>query len=291
MATRRTRIPRPEGVELTVEFDHGAPDFDLSERSLAFSSWLKQAHAAGVVAPWAFGSKGHEAQASSSWVATPDMPALCRWLLDGQTVQTLCTIDGLRRSPGGWTLTSSDQIVEAGFDAVVITIPPAQAAALLRPHRADWAELSQAQVMNPCWTLMAVTDAAEMAELTPPDSSPLAMIIRQDTKPGRAALPGMASWVAHAHTDWTKAHLQATPEAVLPILQTALQEIVGRDARWHYGAVHRWRYAQHEGPANTMAFLWDPGLGLGMCGDAWGNGGVAGAWDSATGLCNVMLNP
>lgn len=309
MATRRARMPGPDGVELTVEFDHGAPCFDSCTRSPAFASWLEQAQSAGVVTPWSPGTKTKPAVDTSPWVATPDMPALCRWLLNDQVVQTLCTVDGLRKVPGGWALTSSGHDVQAGFDAVVIAIPPAQAAALLGPHRGDWAALSQAQVMSPCWTLMAVTDDpvreasstadqtqlaknAGLLQIQPWNTtgpSPLAMVIRQDTKPGRAKLPGWAAWVAHTREDWTQVHLEASPEDVLPVLKTALQDVLAPGIGWHHAAVHRWRYAQFEGAAHTEQCLWDPGLNLGLCGDAWGQGGVAGAWESASGLCSLML--
>lgn len=310
MATRRVGFTGPDGVDRVAQFDHGAPAFDRPQTSLAGAAWLQQAHAAGVIAPWVRAVPGAEPAGSTAWVPTPDMPALCRWLLQGQAVQTLCTIDGLQRSGRGWGLTRSGQTAGEGFDALVVAIPPAQAALLLNPHRSDWAQEAQHQAMSPCWTLMAVTETLEEPEgplagqalmaaglgqhqgVQPaaPSHPPLASIIRQDTRPGRGALPrGMAAWVAHANQRWTQDHLEEAPEVVLPLLQTALQEALGSELRWHHAAVHRWRYAQFEGTAQPRKCLWDQDLGLGMCADAWGGGGVWGASASASALCAMML--
>ena len=310
MATRRVGFMGPDGVDRMALFDHGAPGFAWPEPSLNDATWLQSARAAGVIAPWVTSVPSHEPAGATAWVPTPDMPALCRWLLQGQAVQTLCTIDGLQRSGRGWRLTRSGQTAGEGFDALVVAIPPAQAALLLNPHRSDWAQEAQHQAMSPCWTLMAVTDAPEGPEgLMPgqapmaagldqrqgvqaaaPSHPPLASIIRQDTKPGRGALPrGMAAWVAHANQRWTQDHLEEAPEVVLPLLQGALQAALGSELRWHHAAVHRWRYAQFEGTAHPRKCFWDQDLGLGVCGDAWGGGGVWGASASASALCAMML--
>lgn len=310
MATRRVGFMGPDGVDQVALFDHGAPAFDWPESSPVGKSWLHHARAAGVIAPWVTSVPSDEPAGSMAWVPTPDMPALCRWLLQGQVVKTLCTIDGLQRSGRGWSLTPSGQTAGEGFDAMVVAIPPAQAALLLSPHRSDWAQQAQHQSMSPCWTLMAVSDAPEGPEGNRPgqapmaaspyphpfasaaasSQSPLAMVIRQDTKPGRSGLPrGMASWVAHASQSWTQAHLEEAPEAILPLLQAALQEALGAELRWHHAAVHRWRYAQFEGAAQATQCLWDQDLALGVCGDAWGGGGVWGASESALALCAMML--
>ena len=312
MATRRVRFTGPDGVDRLAQFDHGAPAFDGPQPSRAgAASWLQQAHAAGVIAPWVRAVPSDEPAGEMAWVPTPDMPALCRWLLKDLAVHTLCTIDGLQRSGGGWRLTHSGQTAGEGFDAVVVAIPPAQAAPLLNPHRSDWAQEAQHRAMSPCWTLMAVSHAQEglegplagqapmaagpyphpSASSATPSRSPLASIIRQDTKPGRSGLEdGMASWVAHANQRWTQDHLEEAPEVVLPLLQAALQEALGSELQWQYAAVHRWRYAQFEGQAHPSKCLWNQGLGLGVCADAWGGGGVWGASVSASALCTLMLD-
>lgn len=282
MATRRARVLGIDGLELVFEFDHGAPGFSTRPGVPDFEHWRAKAQEAGVIVPWPQGGPDHR------WVATPDMPALCRWLLQDIALHTQAPVESLERGPVGWTLHGGEGVPTSCFDAVVMAIPPAQAATLLEPHRRDWAESARAHRMSPCWTLMAVTDAPT----DPPCGTGLGalqMIIRQDTKPGRQARPGLASWVAHASAQWSRAHLEAAPEGVQQVLMDELARSVGRVQRWHHAVVHRWRYAQLEGAAQGASFRWDRRIGLGCCGDAWGSGGVEGAWGSAADLCDSIL--
>lgn len=283
MTTRRVDWTDAAGGVHQASFDHGAPGFQV--RSPEFAAFIDQAAHDGLVFPWQpLGTCGRPQE--TLWVAGPDMPALCRHLLRGLTVQTLCQIDGLRRDAGGWTLMTKGETVAQGYAAVILAIPPAQAAPLLQPLRADWARQAQALPMLPDWTLMGLvssdgdTSAWQWAQ---PADGVLASVIRQHGKPGRQSVPGMAHWVVHASTEWSARHIETPGAVVQAALQQALARWLGREPDWRYVVAHRWRYAVS--PANARATegdcWWDPGHGLGVCGDAWGGGGVEGAWRSA----------
>ncbi|HYN61569.1 MAG TPA: hypothetical protein VET87_18815, partial [Rubrivivax sp.] len=148
--------------------------------------------------------------------------------------------------------------------------------------------------MQPCWTLMGIADDPEPAlgwDLARPPTGPLAWVLRNDARPGRARVPGQAHWVVHARTGWSRRHLEQPAAWVQQQMQAALVECLGRPVDWHHCAVHRWRYAlpQAHGTAPAALFWWDAAQGLGVCGDFLGGCGVEGAWLSAQSLSAALL--
>ncbi|MFZ4649348.1 MAG: NAD(P)/FAD-dependent oxidoreductase, partial [Rubrivivax sp.] len=276
-----------------------------------FAAFLGQAEAAGRVQRWAprlAGAAGAPVQAVQGWVGLPDMPALCRWMLRDIPVRTECQVSALAAAEGRWSVLGGGEPVAQDLDAVVVAIPPAQAAVLWephQPHQPKWAAHALAHPMSPCWTLMALTDEppgdpgrAEVWDEMVPPSPPLARVIRQDAKPGRLSTPGLAQWVAHADPGWSQLHLESDPQDVQAQLGRALEQALGTALKWRHGVVHRWRYAQvmqrqagqAPGPAAADACCqWDGQAGLGACGDYLGAGGIEAAWLSGRALGRAML--
>ena len=231
------------------------------------------------------------------------MPSLCRALLANLPVKLGCTVDALRHGPGGWRIESAGAPVAEGFSDVVVAIPPPQAAPLLQPHSAEWAHRAQALPMLPGWTLMGVTADPQSTpewELAWPTQGPLSWIVRNDAKPGRERVPGLAYWVAHASAPWSQTHLESPAAEVQAVLQEALARWLGRSLTWYHTTVHRWRYASAPRADASIAVSaaevatgrcwWDAALHLGVCGDALGGAGVEGAWTSARALASAITN-
>lgn len=295
LATRRAEWLTPRGEPIPARFDHGAPGFTV--RSPQFLNAVEQARRDGLLTHWeprmAPGSY-RPLDDVGVWVPVPDMPAWCRHLLKGATVLTGRAADGLVHTPGGWRIDAGGEALCEGFDAVVIAIPPEQAASLLRAHRADWAQRALAMSMRPAWALMAVTDddaAGEHWDVAWPPSGPLAWVLRNDAKPGRERVAGRAHWVVHAAADWSQTHLEAPPADVQVALQEALACWLGRQPVWHHVAVHRWRYASAPRSAAAADLCWwDASFRLGTCGDAWGGAGVEGAWTSGRAMASLLID-
>lgn len=324
MATRRARWLDANGVEQAAAFDHGAQCFAADNEG--FQAALAIAATAGCVAEWQVPVHTPDGRRTERcWVATPAMPALCSHLLAPLQAQgggsvdpdanaaanpqlhLNATVQALTRAAEGRWWVAADGLPPFGpFDQVVLAMPPSQAAALLRGHHEAWAAGLAAARMQPCWTLMAVTDAVDWPlYATQPASGPLGWVLRNDLVPGRSAPLGMAVWTAHATAAWTAAHLEAEAAVVKTELQAALQALlaaacpVGVPWPWHHTAVHRWRYAQAEtSHARRSAgdlFWWDASLGLGVCGDFLGGSGgshaehgVENAWCSGDALSRSM---
>ena len=299
MATRRADWVDADGAERSTAFDHGAQCFTPVRPR--FKAVMTRAIAAGSVSRW----RPHlyaarPVEAGPCLVATPTMPALCSHLLAGATVHLNRTVRRLQRATdGAWYVVADGAPLAGPFHHVALAIPPAQAAVLLAGHQDAWADALMAKRMEPCWTLMAVTDDVDWPwDAAEPERGPLAWVLRNDRVPGRTAPAGLAVWTTHATAEWSAAHLEDEPQAVSTALQSALRAQLpntrsdGRPIRFHHANVHRWRYA---GPAvdcddsfDSDESCWDEALGLGVCGDFLAGGGVEAAWHSGDELADCM---
>ena len=295
LATRRIDWVDPQGRARRAGFDHGAPGF--TARSPGFRAAVEDAAQAGVLAAWtpqgAPGGRPDDEAGALLHLGRPDMPAWCRWLLQDLPTTWQRPVERLHRGPQGWQVEAADGSLDGPFDAVLLALPPAQAAPLLAPHRREWAQRASLALMQPCWTLMGVTHRPgddRGWDLGRPQTGPLAWVVRNDARPGRAAADGEAHWVLHARAGWSRQHLDHPAEWVQPQLQAALQDWLGRPLDWQHAVVHRWRYARPAGgTAPAGPCWWDASLGLGVCGDFLGGTGVEGAWQSAQALADRML--
>ena len=295
LATRQVDWVDRQGHAATTRLDHGALGFTASKP--AFQAFVDRALKPHWLAGWkprlAPGSLPLDGGAML-YVPAPDMPALCRHLLHGVPMRMSFAVDALCQSPLGWQVQAGGERHAAQFDAVLLALPPAQAAPLLNPHRLDWARHASTALMQPCWTLLGIaddTDAESGWDLARPPTGPLAWVLRNDARPGRASVPGQAHWVAHARTGWSRRHLEQPAAWVQQQMQVALADSLGRPVDWQHCTVHRWRYATPQAHGSTPApsFWWDAAQGLGVCGDFLGGCGVEGAWLSAQALSAALL--
>jgi renalase len=305
-----------------MAFDHGAQYF--TARDAGFQAVVQQGVQAGWVAPWAFveadAAPGDAQGADPRYVAVPGMPELARRIIDTASAEAAHPIQtawpwhvaALQRSEQGWRLKRLETPAKEGqapepefwpdtFEHLVLAMPPEQAAVLLAPHRADWAEQAASVPMWPCWTLMALSEPVAwpfdaMRPATAQPEHPLGWLARNDRKPGRPVHPHLQAWVAQATPEWSAQHLELTPEQVTPLLLQALFGALGLSEAQQpavaHSAVHRWRYAQPARDASgtlPQAPRWDAALCLGVCGDFLGGGRVEAAWLSGHQLAQAML--
>jgi predicted NAD/FAD-dependent oxidoreductase len=294
LATRRMAWVDRDGQPHTTRLDHGA--LGMAAHGEPFGAFVDEGVQRGWLAEWqpvlAEGSLPVD-DAAVFHVPVPDSPELCRRLLEGVATTWSWAVDKLHWAAPGWHVESAGQDPCGPFDAVVLALPPAQAAPLLGAHRRDWARHAALAPMQPCWTLMGVAteQSAPAWELTRPPAGPLAWAMRNDARPGRVRVSGQAHWVLHARAGWSRQHLEQPPEWVQLQLQAALSHALDRPVDWLHCTVHRWRYAlpQARRTAPGESFWWDGAQGLGVCGDFLGGSGVEGAWMSAHSLSAALL--
>lgn len=311
MATRRVPWSDANDAVRLVDFDHGCPYFTAtSER---FTTVVRRAERVGAAAHW----QPHvyagfpTPRVRQVVVPVPDMPAFSRHLLEGVPLRLGQAVTALERRLDGWHLHLAghgvDPVRDGPYQQVVIAMPPAQAATLLAGHQDVWAASLREVPMQPCWTLMAVTNDVDWPwDAAEPERSALAWVGRTDRKPGRpeasdspaspegpdTSMPRTARWVAHATPAWSLAHLESDPAQVTELLRAALGRLMpGRAAvQWLHTSVHRWRYARRSHVSHDDMGSWlNVGLGLGVCGDAFGNGSVEAAWCSGDDLAQALV--
>ena len=296
LASRRLEWTNRDGRNLTARLDHGA--LGLSAVTPDFQGFIDQAARAHWLAEWtptpAPGGLPLGAQGRLH-VPVPDMPSLCRHLLCDTATTWSFAVDRLQRDASGWWVAAGDQRHEAPFDAVVIALPPLQAAPLLSPHRSDWARSASIVSMHPCWTLIGVADSLEPAidwDVGRPINGPLGWVVRSDRKPGRTRIAGLDHWVAHARPGWSRQHIEQPACGVLTQLQTALADYLGQTVQWQHCTAHRWRYALPRAmkAAPSRPSWWDAARGLGVCGDFFGGSGLEDAWLSARSLHAALFD-
>jgi predicted NAD/FAD-dependent oxidoreductase len=297
MATRRVAWTDAQRNPRVTAFDHGTPCF--CAKDAAFRDAVVHAVHAGWVTTWQprlhpqSMSWADADQSSAHFVAAPDMPQWCRKLADGAIPRWEQAVQGLRRTPRGWVVESSDVLWAEIFDAVVLALPPAQAAPLLAPHQREWALRASLTVMQPCWTLMGVSDTLPNVgswDMARPEAGALGLVLRNDSRPGREARRDEVHWVVHAKAGWSRAHVDQDPAWIAQAMQQALAEWLAVPMQWQHAVAHRWRYAMPQVTRHPIrpSCWWDDKQQLGVCGDFLGGAGVEGAWLSAQALLGAM---
>ncbi len=238
-----------------AELDHGAPFFHATDSRFraAVALWRQ----AGLVAPWP------EAGADA-WVGVPRMNAVVAHLAVHHRVKWNTFIGGLLCEPrGAWRL-SSDHGPSGPFDAVIVAIPAEQAVPILALYDLDMARTAAQAASHPCWSgLFVFQDTLPAAARLLRNEGPIALAVPNRAKPARE---GPEAWVVHATPEWSAAHLEHAPAAVVPLLLAALEQALDLTSLPPYEATaHRWRHAFSDGIGQPA--LWNPDLRLGACGD------------------------
>jgi renalase len=273
MSTRQTEVGG---------FDHGAQYFTAS--SARFKKEVNDWRKVEWVVQWEtklvkldHGVAAPAGRSTQRYVSVPGMSSLGKQLAHGLDVRTAQRVVALEPHQKQWLLSVQSDTVpiaaSAGpFDAVILAIPPEQAASLLEGHAAFSKKVGQVH-LEPCWALML----GFQTPLNLPydgawvENSRLGWIVRDTSKPDHRA---GERWVCHATAAWSKKHLEDDAERIKEKLSKAFHEATGSPIQPIHAAVHRWRYA-----AATQTLpedcLWDAKQRIGVCGD-WFAAGLEG---------------
>ena len=140
LATRRVEWVDRLGQTCTTRLDHGA--VGITARSAQFQAFADETLRAGGLAQWTPALAAGSLLAGDGerfYVPVPDMPSLCRRQLVGAAATWSFAVNGLHKGALGWQAQAGSERHPKPFDAVVLALPPVQAAALLCLHRRDWA--------------------------------------------------------------------------------------------------------------------------------------------------------
>ena len=117
------------------------------------------------------------------------------------------------------------------------------------------------------------------------DTGDIAWAVRNSEKPGRT---GPETWVVQASASWSGAKLEASSDDVAKLLLAGLADAAGTAIPEPILALaHRWRFALSAGTGDGE--LWNPALGLGVCGDWLLGPRVECAWLSGRMLAQACI--
>ncbi|MBZ9752954.1 NAD(P)-binding protein [Deinococcus sp. HMF7604] len=270
-ATRRVTLPGGE----VARFDHGARFFTARHertRTLAESGVQSGWNAVWTrgLAQWADGQVEPAEDGHPRYAPPAGLSTLGHTLARGLEVHSAAEITSLERRVGGWRVHARDGHSWEGA-RLVLNLPAPQLLALLNDvplegTASEGACWTAAQVrFAPCWAagLVLARGPAWPHRATQVRHPTLDWVALEHTKRPPGHPPAL---LVQANADWSVAHLDATPEDVLPVLQAAATEIMGEDLEVQATFAHRWRYAtptrRAPGPCH-----WDAELALGWCGD------------------------
>lgn len=293
LATRRT--------EQDWRFDHGAQYF--TARNCQFCRYVRSWIDDGIVAAWdgrivqlRHGQPIAEKGGTARYVAKPGMNALAKHLAQDLDVSLGVTVERLERVGHRWRLLDDRGASLGEYDRVIVNCPPPQAAHLLADHTPLTQRVRQVD-MNPCWAVLLRQPQRLEIDFDGAfvDDSPLAWISRDNAKPGRGEQQA-DHWVLHATPTWSRQNLEADAAWVASRLREAFADATGVALSKLSDGVapastllaHRWRYAIPEQPLDVDC-LWDPGEGLGACGDWCGGPRIEGAFLSGVAVAGAVL--
>ncbi len=269
----------------TASWDMGAQF--IKANTPAFANQLNRWHQAGWIMPWditpwvlTHNEEKPSPDDALRYVAVPRMTALSRQLLKPATeFVTQTRITHCRYENRQWHLEDEHQQLHGDFDALVIAIPPLQAAPLLQQSPA-LANACTVEMM-PCWTLLLALDSSldKPWDAAFVKDSPIAWLARNSSKPQRDQ---QETWVIQASHSWSQQRCDDSRSRVQDSLLKEFQRLTGMQpehltAHW----LHRWLYAIPHHP-NTIGFLFDPDRSLAVCGDWLKDSNVEGAWLSGS---------
>jgi renalase len=237
-------IELPKGLSGEVAFDHGAQYFTV--RDHRFSELAAEWERDRVIAKWtgrivSFDGEGWEdvPDGTSRYVGIPGMIAIASAMATGLEVRF------------GERIDAPEHLLET-FDRLIVATPPSSAT-LVR--------------MTPCWSVMAAFEERVAARFDAAfvNGSALGWIARNSSKPKRNWK--IDTWVLHATTAWSEAHLDDRPEDVGAFLMEAFEDLIHAGLpRAFYATVHRWKHATADPPLAVGA-IHDAESRITLCGD------------------------
>ena len=253
--------------------------------------WLASWMESGLVAEWEgrlvrVDADGVEAaKEARRYVAVPGMVELALHLSEPLDVRCGIRVETISRSGVMWSLTDTGGGALGSFHRVVVAVPAPQAVPLLA-HAPSLRAGAEQAVMEPCWAAMLSFDERAGVDFDGAfiRDAPLSWAARDSSKPGR---PTEEAWVAHFTPAWTRDHWDDEEDVVCRHALEALRAGLGDFPDPVHARAHRWGYAlASEGPEEV---LYDPGLGVGACGDWCAGGRVEGALLSGLEMAKRVL--
>ncbi len=261
--------------------DMGAQYF--TARDPDFKNQVATWQAEGFVAPWQFTPYRYQealvlsADDECRYVGLPTMQQPVKQLLSAIELTTEFTVTDVKQTEHGtWQLAGAEGLIAQDFDAVLITVPPVQASALLS-HFPSLQQQIPLQALKPCWAVVLTLNEAEPHPATGifVQSGDLRWLCQLQDKPERSQ---QSQWLLHFSQAFTEQHLTATPEFLTAAATLELTKILATPVKVAHSVCHRWLYATVDATQTAPGIIHDDAYSLWLAGD-WSFGGrIENAW-------------
>ena len=196
-------------------------------------------------------------------------------------------IERVERTGDRWRLRCDAGFEYDGFDRVVVAVPPAQAVPLLNACPALVARIAGVR-MWPCHAHMLAFESALDVDFDGAylDGDVAYWATREDSKDGREGAP---RWLVHSRADWSEHEVELPVEEAGARIEAAFARSLGVELPpVIFRSTHRWLYARAVRALDDET-LYDPAMGIGVCGDWLRGDCVEDAFLSAEGLADAIL--
>lgn len=283
-------------------YDHGAPFLQPTSARVhrLITAHLPTEQLVRVPGPiWTFDAEGTlrkpaDDDSRPRWTYTHGISTLGKLLAHHGRVEVHrgTRIENLRRRGDEWRVRTAAGAEPPAFDAVVLTPPAPQSAALLGFDSADGAIRSvqaalEAVDYEPQFAYVLAYDRPLTRQRrvyglrTDAEQHPIDWIGVENRKPGHVP-DGQTLLVVHASADWTAPRVDDAPSAYLDAVIAEAETILSEDLRGPtWTDTQRWRYAQPVAAVDPSALDAGAEAGLYLAGDGVaGAGSVSGAIES-----------
>ncbi|MDF3126189.1 FAD-dependent oxidoreductase [Rheinheimera sp. 1928-s] len=201
------------------------------------------------------------------FIGVPSMQSPVKALLQDIALITACRIQKLSYQQQSWSLLSDEGQIYAGFDAVLLTLPPAQAQQLMAQSSLPVRFENTADVLEPCWAVAMQAEASPAGDAIFCQHPKLRFISHQQHKTGRNSC-----YILHFNAAFSAEHLHKPPEFWFAEARVILSEELKIQQSIEPLVAHRWLYASQNDQVPAPGLITLPDQQLWAGGD-WSYGG------------------
>ncbi|WP_158005470.1 NAD(P)/FAD-dependent oxidoreductase [Rheinheimera sp. A13L] len=201
------------------------------------------------------------------FVGVPSMHSPINALLLGIPLITGCRISKLDYRQQSWILWGDNGISYAGFDAVLLTLPPAQAQQLMTQSSLPEVFDTAANLLEPCWAVAMQAEASPAGDAIFCQHPKLRFISHQQYKSGRNSC-----FVLHFNAAFSAEHLQQPADFWFAEATAVLRDELNIKQTIEPLVAHRWLYASQNDQTAVPGCIELPDHQLWLGGD-WSYGG------------------
>ncbi len=261
----RAATRRLEFHDLTLRFDHGSP-FLTSAQLQAIQPLTNSPNIPPGPAP--LDVRVHRELDDEALISiTSGMNQVGKSLAQGLKIYLSYEVTEIVPSDGNrrWKIVTKDAVVTEDFDYVITTVPPRQAADILRSTNSAMVRSLIPIEPQGCWSLMLVTKPAiRLSLVSDPGNKIIERVINENAKGQSSAHLGL--YTVHAKRPWSQRHMQTTKADVQKAMIEGLQSLGINSRHILYAQLHRWLYAGVVQPFGRP-YLSDAQRGLYCAGD------------------------